>query len=360
MDKIRYIVNVLIVALLFAAVAIQKDGRVVGLDVEALFRHDTEPVEVPIDSELHDGTHVINTSSLAKDVIGFGGLTPVVIQIKEGRVFSVQPLENSETPSFFDEVVRSGLFKRWDGLTVDEAAQLEVDVVSGATYSSTAVIQNIQRAMQHAANVEINDGGLFANLELKVVAGIIVILLGVYISLSKSKNKVLMTLQLALNVAVLGVWCGSFLSLSTFTAWMANGVNLSMSLVGVVMLVAVLVMPLLGRKGTYCQLHCPMGSAQELLGRVPLIKIKIKPQVVSRLNNLRYYILSSLMFLMWLGVGFELMNYEVFSAFLFGSASEVVLVMAALFLTLSLFIRKPYCRFVCPTGALITITQKTK
>ncbi|MFI3285411.1 MAG: 4Fe-4S binding protein [Rikenellaceae bacterium] len=63
---------------------------------------------------------------------------------------------------------------------------------------------------------------------------------------------------------------------------------------------------------------------------------------------------------MWLGVGFELMDYEIFSAFIISSASTAVLVMAALFLILSLFIQKPYCRFGCPTGALITMAQKTK
>ena len=64
--------------------------------------------------------------------------------------------------------------------------------------------------------------------------------------------------------------------------------------------------------------------------------------------------------MVWCGVDFEIMNYEVFSAFLFDSASVAVLIMAVLFLALSIFTPRPYCRFVCPTGAILTVSQKTK
>ena len=184
--------------------------------------------------------------------------------------------------------------------------------------------------------------------------------MGVVLTLLQSKNKILMNIQIVLNVVVLGFWCGSFLSLTTLTSWLSNGINLSMSVVSVAMLLIVIIMPLVGRKGSYCHIHCPMGSAQELLGKLPIRRIKINSDLAKFLNNLRYYILIALLFIMWLGVGFDLMNYEIFSAFIFESASNVVLIMAGIFLCLSLFIQRPYCRFICPTGALITMSQKTK
>ncbi|MCI7310122.1 MAG: 4Fe-4S binding protein, partial [Prevotella sp.] len=39
-------------------------------------------------------------------------------------------------------------------------------------------------------------------------------------------------------------------------------------------------------------------------------------------------------------------------AFVFQAAGWVVLVFAALFMVLAIFVPRPYCRFVCPTGTL--------
>ncbi len=358
-ERIKYIINLAVVVLMFATVAVVRDGRVAGVEVTD-FLASEDKTDEPIETTLADGTRVINSSTLGKDIIGFGGRTPVSLYVKDDVIQRVEVGKNSETPSFMDQVVQSGLFERWNGVALKDAATLSVDGVSGATYTAVAVIENVKRAAQYGASVEAESSNPLSNIGLKDILGLLVILSGVILTFVKSHSKLLVALQLALNVVVLGFWCGSFLSLATFTTWVANGVNLSLSIVSFAMLCVVVIVPLLGKKGSYCHLHCPMGSAQELIGRVPLTKIKIKPQVAKFLNNLRYYILAALLFMMWLGVGFELMDYEIFSAFIFSSASTVVLVMAAIFLTLSLFIQKPYCRFICPTGALITMAQKTK
>ncbi len=358
-DRINYIVNILIVALLFATVAIVRDGRVAGVEVSDFLTTEDHTVE-PIETTLADGTRVINSLTLGKDIIGFGGRTPVSLYVKDEVIQRVEVGQNSETPSFMNQVVQSGLVERWSGVALADAATLEVDGVSGATYTAVAIIENVKRAAQYGASVEAESGNPFSKIGFRSIVGLLVILSGVVLTLLKSRNKILITLQLLLNIVVLGFWCGSFLSLATITAWVANGVNLSLSIVSFTMLCVVIIVPLLGKKRSYCHLHCPMGSAQEIIGRAPLAKIKIKPRVAKVLNNLRYYILAALLFMMWLGVGFELMDYEIFSAFIISSASTVVLIMAVLFLTLSLFITKPYCRFVCPTGALITMAQKTK
>ena len=359
MDRIKYIVNVFIVVLLFFVVAIQRDGKVLGHDVVTIFESNDE-VEVQVEELLPDGIRVINSSSLAKDILGFSGRTPVKLHVKDDVIQKLEVLPNTETPSFWDEVVKSGLLEHWNGKTLSEAAVEQIDAVSGATFSSMAIIANVQRAAQHQAKVAVEEDSFFADLELKSIIGILVILMGAFITLKKLKNENLILAQQILNVLVLGFWCGSFLSFSTFTAWAANGVNLSLSLVTITMAVVILIMPLFNRKGSYCHIHCPMGSAQELLSRVPARKLKFKPKVNKFLNKSRYYIMIGLLLLMWCGVGFEIMNYEVFSAFLFDSASVAVLIMAVLFLVLSIFTPRPYCRFVCPTGAILTVSQKTK
>ncbi len=361
MERVRYLVNIVTIVLLFTAIAIQRDGRMFGHDVASLYG---EQEESESDSAVErigdDGSLIINSSSLASDVIGYGGRTPVEIHIKGGRITHIETLTNSETPSFMESVSRDGFFDRWIGMSLDEAVGSKVDVVSGATYSSIALSENIRRAAQYADSSSSAEAhSPLSGVGAKEIAGLLVLLTGVVLTLTRSRNKILRATQLALNVVVLGVWCGSFLSLSSFVAWAGNGFNLAVAGVTVVMFAITLLMPLFGRKGSYCANVCPMGSAQELVWMLPIKGITIPPKVAKVLGRVRYYILLALLLMMWVGVGFEIMEYEVFSAFIFGSASTFVLWMAGVSLLLSLFTPRPYCRFVCPTGALITLSQKS-
>lgn len=358
MNKLKYIINILIVFVLLASIAVNRDARVVGKDINELFQVEQEQGE-PIEYINSEGERVINSLTLAKDAVGFGGYTPVNMYVKDNKIVKVEYGENSETPSYFNRLVQRGFAEQWQGMTLQEAVDAKVDVVSGATFTSHAVAVNVSRAASYALDVKPNSGGSIA-WDLKNILGLLVILLGVIFTLIKLKNKVLEAVQMALNVVVLGFMCGSFLSMAQFVSWASNGLNLSVSVLSVALLLVVIIMPLLNRKGSYCHIHCPMGSAQTLVSMLPVKKIKINTRVARVLNNLRYYILICMLFVMWLGVGFEIMDYEVFSAFMLSSASLVVMLMAIVFLLLSLIITRPYCRFVCPTGALITMTQKTK
>ena len=96
-------------------------------------------------------TLVVNTTELCKDVIGYDGPTPLKITIVKGVVASVEALPNTETPRFFDLVLQSGLLKAVVGKTPAEAAKMRLDAVTGATYSSEAVIQNLRAGLQEAA-----------------------------------------------------------------------------------------------------------------------------------------------------------------------------------------------------------------
>ncbi len=361
MFRIKYIVNIIIITLLLAAVAISRDGRISGHSVEEIVHPVENQDEEAVVSHLSDGVVSLNSAPVAKDIAGYGGRTPVVVYVKDGRIESVETEAYSETVSFFDEVVRSGLLERWQGMTLSEAAVAPIDAVSGATFTSVSIIKNVQRVAQYGSEVEVSAESSFISLlkglDLRSIIALLVVASGVVMTFLHTKNRILEIVQLVLNVAVLGFWCGSFLSLSQLVSWLSNGVNLSMSVVAVALLVVAVFMPLLGQNGSYCRMHCPMGSAQELLGKLPVQRLKLSPMANKWLNRLRYYILLALLFMMWLGVGFDIMNYEIFSAFILSSASGVVLFMSGVFLLLSIFVHRPYCRFVCPTGALITMSQ---
>ena len=143
--------------------------------------------------------------------------------------------------------------------------------------------------------------------------------------------------------------------------YMSRGLTLWTSLIPVIMLITAFVYPLFGKKYYYCTNVCPCGALQELAGKVnKRKKLRMSQETAKQLGRFREILWATLTMLMLLGVGFQWMDYEVFAAFILQSASVVVLVLAVVVLALSIFIPRPYCRFVCPTGVLFKIAQNSK
>mgnify|MGYP004512181153 CR=1 FL=1 len=92
------------------------------------------------------GTAIVNTTSIVK-ARGFQGNTPVTIHIKGGKITNIESLPNQETPQYFARAEE--LLKKFIGKSVDEASTMKVDAVSGATFSSKALIQNVKGGLKY-------------------------------------------------------------------------------------------------------------------------------------------------------------------------------------------------------------------
>ena len=381
------LLSLVVVVLILAAAAILRDGRILGHDLRE--EHEAKALKNDTLEVTPDGAFVVNTKPLAKDVQGYGGPVPLKIHIKDGRVAAVEAEPNAESPDFFNRAKE--LLNHWQNKSVDEALAEEVDAVSGATFSSRAIIANMQRglayAKQHgqwgedgsvgalgtsASPIEGGSAGALGTSAPPIVGSVsnsvgaletsappivalIVVLLGAVVPLFYN-NRRLHLVQLAVNVVVLGLWTGTFVSYTLFLRIFAGGVSLST--IGalaapLLMLIVALIYPLAGRSGHYCANICPFGSAQELAGKLSRRKLRITPRVLKLLSVLRNLLWGVLMALLLTGTCTAWIDYELFTAFLYSSASVWVTVLAALFLVLSVWVPRPYCRFVCPTGALI-------
>ena len=105
----------------------------------------------PKDDEVmtkEDGMYVVNTTTLGKNITGYVSNTPVKIYIKKNKVVKVEALKNQETPKYFAKV-KKGILDKWNGLKVNDAQKLKVDGITGATFSSEAVIQNVQAGLEY-------------------------------------------------------------------------------------------------------------------------------------------------------------------------------------------------------------------
>lgn len=99
-------------------------------------------------SKQSDGTYVVNTTTLAKDVKGFKGNTPLKIYIKSNKIVKIEPLTNRESPNYFAKVKQS-LLNKWYGMKASKASTTQVDGVTGATFSSKAVKENVKRGAKY-------------------------------------------------------------------------------------------------------------------------------------------------------------------------------------------------------------------
>lgn len=95
-----------------------------------------------------NGVYIVNTTTLAKDVRGYRGSTPLKIYIKKDKIQKVEALKNRETPSYFKQV-ETGMLSKWNGMTVKKALKTDVDCVTGATLSSRAVKENVKRGLEY-------------------------------------------------------------------------------------------------------------------------------------------------------------------------------------------------------------------
>ena len=95
-----------------------------------------------------DGMFVINTTTIGKDVDGYAGPTPLKVYIKKNKVEKIEFLKSTETPKYYVKV-KKALQDAWNGKSVKEAKTQQVDAVTGVTFSSEAVIKNVQLALDY-------------------------------------------------------------------------------------------------------------------------------------------------------------------------------------------------------------------
>lgn len=368
------LLSLVVVVLILSAAAISKDGKILGYEIQKLQAKQVALANNDTITKQPDGSMIVNTQLLARDIQGYGG--PVALRIyinKVGIVSKIEAMPNSETPDFFDQA--KTLFAQWQGKPVNEAKNEKVDAVSGATFSSKAIIANMSRGLAYAAQkmesakqTESADsyGLLFADGKSQQASGawtiggiaaIIVALMGAIIPIYY-KSRRWRNIQLVLNVIVLGLWTGTFVSYTLLLRLFTNGMtfqSLSTLAASLIVVAVALLYPLFGRKGHYCAHICPFGSAQELAGKLTHRKVHLSPRQAKFLGCFRIFLWAVLMVLMLTTICTAWIDYELFTAFLFTSAPIGVTIAAILFLILSIWVPRPYCRFVCPTGTLLKL-----
>ena len=304
---------------------------------------------------------VAHSSPLADDISGYGGSTPLLIGIDtDGKITGVILLENVETEAFVDKVLKSGFMEKWKGIHWKEVDKTDIQTVSGATMTSTAVKETLLKRISlidpNAVAKVPQKSKLF---DWKEIGIIIIPILGVFMCFTKCKqNTVLRYILMALSILYLGFFTASCFSMSLISAWAVNGIKSSAS-VGIMVLCALaVIVPIFTGRNFYCFFVCPFGSLQELLNKIIPWKLRISPKLNKNLRYVRYIILVIVTVSLLLGVKLDPNNIEPFSAFRFTVAGIAAIAIAVISLILACGINRPWCSFGCSAGALLDLLKK--
>ena len=332
---------------------------------------------------------IMKSVPYSNDVAGFMGPTPLLIALDgNAKVTKVHALKNDETPQFFERVKKANLLDSWNGLMPSEAAAKNVEAVSGATFSSESVIGSMKARMKTVGDLKVQDEkaadvkeGLSkdeaamvgekkaeappAKMDwMKPAADVCfclllaVALVGFFRPAALGKIRHLMLLA---SILVLAVWQGRMLSLAQFVAWITSGVPVAAQWTMLLLFLLSVLLPLIFGKAYYCTWVCPMGAAQAVLGELnKKHKFKLAPAIAKWLSSIRAAILFGGLLVIGLGVSFDFASYEAFTVFRPQSAPVVALCIGIISLLLSIWIPRPWCRFLCPLGELLEILRRKK
>ena len=313
---------------------------------------------------------VVNTSPYSDEIYGYNSTIPLNIYLdSDDKIIEVEICENRESRGYLNKVVSSGFLESWNGMSVDDAAKHHVDAMSGATFSSTAIVKSLQIKMAQLSKQKAKSFSWDWKLFIRQLSVLLVTVLALICFFKRRKDsatlrlcdfKTLRLLTLLLSIVILGFWTNSLLSLALFCNWLTNGISWTIQLPMLIVALLAILLPLFTRKSFYCQYLCPFGAAQEFAGNISRWTTvnsqqssKIKSNVFKIFSILRKVILLSLLIIFALGVGLDLSVVEPFPVFNYQSIGFGVAIFAAVIIIASIFIKRPWCNYLCPTGTLL-------
>ena len=120
---------------------------------------------------------------------------------------------------------------------------------------------------------------------------------------------------------------------------------------------AALSIPVATRRNLYCSHLCPHGAAQQLVkNRIPW-RLKLTSRIRSLLRAVPGLLLVGCVVVGMTSSRFSLVDIEPFDAYVWRIAGWATISIAIVGLVAAMFVPMAYCRFGCPTGALLEFVR---
>jgi len=301
---------------------------------------------------------ILCSSPSCDDIKGYAGPVPVIIALDSlHTITAVVPLANNETGAFIARLRKEGFFGHWTGVGVRDVAAKKVDAVSGATISSTAIIETVRKRAALFAKSELKGAAARGYLARQIVA-VFFMLPGFAAAFMPKFGRIFRVHILTSNVIILGFITATLLSLAFVHGSAVRGLNMAGQWHLLVLAAAAVASGICTGKNAYCGFVCPYGSAQELAAKLMPKRHRRLPHALGHLYRHGRAIVLLLIFGAALALPqFDAGTVEPFSAFAFRAAPLSAIALAGIFIAASIVYPRLWCRAFCPTGKLLDILR---
>lgn len=309
--------------------------------------------------------YVVRTQPQCHDILGYAGVTDALVVLnRDWKIVGITVHASDDTLDYVKNVSLDRRFlRKWNGLTWNAAADLDfkqagIEGVSGATMTSMAIARSVKARLQMSRDEIVARPPLRLGWRdwsmVAVIAAAAVMAFGPAAWRHRWKRPY----QVALIVYV-GFVAGDLLAQKLFAGWARSGIPWTTAPGLVLLTAAALLVPWATRVPFYCHHICPHGAAQELIGRVRprQWQWQLSAGAVNGLQHLPTALLFFVIVAAMLALPFDLAGLEPFAAYVVRSAGWATVAVAMVGLGASFFVPQAYCRFGCPTGALLNFVR---
>ena len=154
-------------------------------------------------------------------------------------------------------------------------------------------------------------------------------------------------------ILYLGLVNGDMVSQALAFGWAQNGVPWQTAFGLVVLTLAAVLIPVFTRHNVYCRQLCPHGAVQQLVrNRLPW-RVRISTRASRGLRWIPALLVAWCLTVTLLALPYSLVDVEPFDAWVFRIAGGATIGIAVGGLVVSMFVPMAYCKYGCPTGALL-------
>jgi hypothetical protein len=307
--------------------------------------------------------YVVRTQPQCRKIIGYCGVTDTLIAISpDGKIKGLKVRASEDTIRHVEDVATDRRFlKKWNGMPWEAAAQMDlqkagIEGVSGATQTSMAIAQSVVRRL---ALAQAQPAPLPWQVKGRDVGLACLIALGLALTFWRGKHQArLRRVYQALVVVYLGFVNGDLIAQSLLAGWTKSGLGWRLAPGLVLLVTAAFVIPWATRRPWYCQQVCPYGILQEWTGRLGTFlkwRWQMPPALDVGLRRLPAALLAVILVVVLWQLPLDLVSLEPFDAFLWMGGATLGIAIAGLIA--ALFLPQPYCRYGCPTGALLEFVR---
>ncbi len=306
--------------------------------------------------------YALRTSPHTDHMMGYQGPTDVLIILdSKERLTHLAIRSTYDNEPFVSYLTEDEyFFNTFIGFKLIEIADIDmvdagIDGVTGATKTSITVAESlIQTAAELTKTRKPIPPKPLIDPAPRDIGTVIVVLAGMVIAFTGLRGKRWLRLAFQIILVIyLGFINADMISQSLIVGWAKNGVAWRVAPGLVLLSAAALLVPMFTGRQVYCTHLCPFGAVQDWTARRLPRQVGMKGWRDSTLSCLPVVLLVWVLIIAMRHLPFSLVDIEPFDAFVFRIAGWVTITVAIVGLIASLFVTRAYCRYGCPTGAML-------